>query len=502
MQATSTKRPTVIRGARLLDASRRRGEVGDVLITGDVISEIGEPGMAAPEEAVAIDAQRRLLIPGLVNAHTHSHYTLAKGLSGTWTLELHLHAGGWMSAERTAEDLYLGALLGAVEMLKRGCTACYDMVLELPVPSEEGIGTVARAYLDSGMRAVISPMLADTTFWQAIPGLRDQLSADMRPVVDRVRASPHQRTLDACRGLLRTWPHDRDRVGFGVAPTIPLLCSDEFLIGCRRLADEFDVGIHTHLAESKVQAVSGLRRYGTSLTAHLEEIGFLGPRLTAAHGVWLDADDMNRLAAHGASVAHNPSSNMRLGNGLAAVRAMLDAGVDVGIGTDTSTCSDHLNMFEATRLASLVSRVHTPDYRRWLAPLEVLSLATRGGARALGFDGCGLLEPGHKADIVFLDLDHFHYLPLNDAVNQVVFCENGEAVDRVMVGGRMVVENGRVATIDYDALKARVISATDRLRAATAERRRDLEVLAPVVGAFCVGLAQTPHDVNRYVGGP
>jgi 5-methylthioadenosine/S-adenosylhomocysteine deaminase len=498
----SIARPKVIRGGCLLDACQHRGEAADILVVDDLICEIGPPGMEVPADSEVIPASDKLLIPGLINAHTHSHYTLVKGCSASWSLEMHLNAGSWMSAERTREDLYLGALLGATEMLRHGCTACYDMVAELPLPSPAGMAAVTRAYEDSGMRAVISPMLADRTFWQAIPGLIEALPENMRSAVDQVRTSPYEVSLEACRGLLENWPQATDQIKFGIAPTIPLFCSDDFLVGCRNLADEFDVGMHTHLAESKVQAVSGLKRYNTSLTAHLDKLGFLGPQLTAAHGVWLDNDDLLRLSDHGVSVAHNPGSNMRLGNGLAAVAPMLDAGINVGIGTDTSTCSDHLNMFEATRLASLVSRAQTPDYDRWLSSGNVLSMATLGGARALGLESCGQLTPGYKADIVFIDLNHIHYLPLNDVLNQLVFCENGEAVDAVMVGGRMVVEKGVVTTVDYEQLKNKVRAAVDRLRETTAERRRELDALEPIVGAFCLGLAKTPHHVHRYIDSP
>src|SRR5207244_3342656 len=147
--------------------------------------------------------------------------------------------------------------------------------------------------------------------------------------------------------------------------TIPMHCSDEFLTACRDLAREYDVPLQTHLAESRGQAVLGLKKYGKTLTAHLGDLGLLGPRFSGAHGVWLDADDVRRLADAGASVAHNPTSNLRLGNGVAATRLMLDRGLRVGVGTDSPSSSDTQNMFEALRWASYLSRIGTPDYRRW-----------------------------------------------------------------------------------------------------------------------------------------
>ena len=178
---------------------------------------------------------------------------------------------------------------------------------------------------------------------------------------------------------------------------------------------------------------------------------------------------MQRLGDHGASVAHNPGSNMRLGNGLADVRGMLERKVNVGIGTDGANCSDNLNMYESMRLASMVSKTQGPDTDRWLTTGEVLAAATEGSARALGFgDKLGRIAPGYKADIVFLDLHNVNWLPFNNAVNQLVHTEDGSAVHSVMVGGRMVVEDRRVVGVDMAALARRVEDARARLEEATA----------------------------------
>jgi guanine deaminase len=286
-----------------------------------------------------------------------------------------------------------------------------------------------------------------------------------------------------------------------VAPTIPHHCSDEFILGCAAIARDFDVGLQSHVAESKVQAVVGMRLYGKTLTAHLDELGVLGPHFTVAHGVWLDDDDMARLGDHGASVAHNPGSNMRLGAGLADARAMLDRRVNLGIGTDGASCSDNQNMYEAMRLASFVSKAHGPDWQRWLSTREVALAATEGSARALGFgDRIGRIAPGYKADLVMLDLDHPNWLPFNNAVNQLVHTEDGNAVHSVMIGGKMVVENRRVLNLDLARLRDRAEAARERLAAANADNRRLYEALEPVVGSYCPGLARQPYHVHRYVG--
>jgi guanine deaminase len=432
----------------------------------------------------------------------HGHGNLAKGMGDRWTLELLLTAGPWLSGGRSLEDRHLSAKLGAVEMVLKGCTAAYDLPFEWPAPTSEGLEAVGRAYADVGMRATVAPMVADRTFFEAIPGLMDVLTPAMRRDVAGLRLAPWKTSVAGIRRALRGWTLDREHVRLAVAPTIPHHCSDDFIRACVDLAKEHGLGLHTHVAESKVQAIVGLTLYGKTLTAHLDDLGVLGPRFTVAHGVWLDADDMTRLGDRGASVAHNPGSNLRLGNGLADMRGMLDRRVNVAIGTDGANCSDNLNVYEAMRLASLVSKGQTPDVERWVTTGEVALAALEGGARALGLDGAiGRLAPGHKADIVFLDLDHVNWLPCNDPTNQLVHTEDGNAVDSVMIGGRMIVEHRRLTTVDVPALARQAEAARARLARASAPAKALYERLAAVVGRFCPGLAHTPYHVERYVGG-
>jgi 5-methylthioadenosine/S-adenosylhomocysteine deaminase len=490
---------TILRGGRVLDIMAGTADFADILIDGDTIHEIGPPGLLAPAGATEISAARRLLHPGLVNAHTHGHGNIGKGMGDRWTLELLLTAAPWLVGNSTIEDGYLSTQLGAVEMVIKGCTACYDLSFEWPVPTAEGLARAAQAYADVGMRAVVAPMVADRSFFEAIPGLMEALPPALQAHTAELRMPPAMATIAAMRQALAGWSFDRDQVRPAVAPTIPHHCSDEFIRGCADLSREFDVALHSHVAESKVQAVTGIRVYGKTQTAHLDALGVLGPHFTVAHGVWLDDDDMRRLGDKGASVAHNPGSNMRLGSGIADTRAMLDRQVNLGIGTDGSNCSDNQNMYEAMRLASFASKVRGPDWRRWLSTHEVALAATEGSARALGFGGrIGRIAPGYKADIVMLDLDHPNWLPLNDPVNQLVHSEDGTAVASVMIGGRMVVDNRRVLTVDVARLGQRIEAARERLAAANADYCRLYEALEPVVGSHCPGMARLPYHIHRY----
>ena len=493
------KRRSVLRGGRVLDAQAHRAAHKDILIDGDTITEVGPPRMPAPDEAVSIDARNRLLHPGLINAHTHGHGALMKGSGDRWTLELLLTHAPWVNGHRAFEDKALSTKIGAAEMVLKGCTACYDLHYEWPLPTAEGLDAIAGAYSEVGMRAVIAPMIADLSFYEAIPGLMDALPPNLRAEVEQLRTAPGRITLAAVRKSLKAWSRDTDQVRLPVAPTIPHHCSDRFMAACATLAREYGVGLHTHVSESKIQAITGMRRYGGTLTGHLDSLGLLGPDFTAAHAVWFDHDDMRRMAAQGASVAHNPGSNMRLGSGLADARAMLDRSVNVGIGTDGAQCADNQNMYEAMRLASFVSKVQSPDTGDWLTTEEVVEAATEGSARALGMAGkIGRLAPGYKADIVFLDLDHINWTPLNDPTNQLVHTEDGTAVDSVMIGGRMVVAGRRLTSVDTAKLSCEAEAARARLARANRDLVRLTGRLEKVVNSYCPGLARIPYHVHRY----
>jgi guanine deaminase len=198
---------------------------------------------------------------------------------------------------------------------------------------------------------------------------------------------------------------------------------------------------------------------------------------------------MKRLGDRGASVAHNPGSNMRLGNGLADVRGMLERQVNVGVGTDGANCSDNLNMYEAMRLASLSSKVQGPDVERWLSTGEALKAATEGSARALGLENeIGKIAPGYWADIVFLDLHHINWIPTNDPVNQIVHTEDGTGV----------VENHKLLTVDLPKLAAQAAASQARRAELTGNAKKLYERLEKVVGAFCPGLAKAPLHIDRF----
>jgi 5-methylthioadenosine/S-adenosylhomocysteine deaminase len=343
--------------------------------------------------------------------------------------------------------------------------------------------------------------VADILFHRTVPGLVDGLPAELRRAVDAVESAPTSTLLRLTEEAVRKWHGTAGgRIHVSVAPTIPGQCTDELLVGCQRLAQEYGVAIHTHLAETKIQAIHALQRWGETLVAHLASFGLLGPRFVGAHGIWLADDDISRLADAGASVVHNPTSNLRLGSGLAPVREMLDRGLTVGLGTDGSVCSDNQNLFEAMRFAALVGTVRFPHApASWIDGQTAWQMATSGSARVMGLaDEIGRVAPGYQADLLLLRADSAYLRPLSHVVNNLVYAETGSAVDTVLVGGRIVVRSVKVLTVDEDKLHARAQEAADRLRA----RNKSAWVLAanlrPYLTAACQASVVTPYPINRY----
>jgi len=490
----------LIRGGQVLAGMPAVLQRVDILIEGDRIATMGA-GLTPPSGAQVIEAGDRLVLPGMGNAHTHAHGHLARGRVGSWTLEDLLTYSPANSGFRTPEDEYLSAAIGAIEMLKTGCTSAYDLYIAIPAITDESFEAVVRAYTDVGVRVVLAPAVADVVFHQTVPGLMDLLPADLQRTVKDMQPSPTKGLLNLTERAIRRWHGGADgRIRIGVAPTIPNQATDELLDGGAALAREYGVGFHTHLAESKVQVVESRRRWGKSIVARLADHRVLGPGFVGAHSVWLDDDDLRMLADAGAAVAHNPGSNLRLGVGIAPVREMLDRGVAVGLGTDGSTCADNQNLFEALRIASVISTIRFPhETARWLDADTVWALATTGTARVMGQAGdLGALAPGRKADLVLLRTDSIFLRPLADPVKALVYAETGASVDTVLVDGRVVLEGGRVTTVDEARIYARAQEAADRQRERAADAWALAGRLAPYVAAACRGAVATPLPINRF----
>jgi guanine deaminase len=490
----------VVRGGEVLRGEPPALARADVLVDGDRIADVG-PAVTAPAGAEVVDAAGCLVVPGLVNAHTHGHNILLRGLADRWTLEDLLNHGPALNANRTVEDHYVGAALNAVEMLRTGCTAAYELFMTAPAPTIDDLDAVARAYADVGIRAVIAPAVADVVFWHAVPGLVESMPTELRRRIEAVAATPTDALLKLNdEAIRRLHGSAGGRIRISLAPTIPTQCTDAFLEGCARQVRDHGVGLHTHLSESKVQAIAAQRRWGKTAVERLGELGLLGPRFVGAHGVWLTDDDIRRLGDAGACIAHNPASNLRLGNGIAAVREMLDRGVTVGLGADGSMSSDNQNLYEAMRLAGLIGNIRFPHLRdRWLGAGDVWRMATIGSARAVGLgDEVGAVERGRYADLVLLRGDGPFLRPRSDVAGSLVYVETGADVATVIASGRVVVRDGRVLTVDEARLRQRAQEAADRLRRQNTAGWALAAEVGPYLSTACRAAAVAPYPVNRY----
>jgi len=250
---------------------------------------------------------------------------------------------------------------------------------------------------------------------------------------------------------------ERSRSGIMLGPSSPMNCSDALLREVVKLAEQYDLGVHTHLLETRLQAWTAQKLYGKTVCAHLAEIGFLSSRVSGAHSIWLDDRDIDLMASSGASTVHNPASNLKLGSGIAPVAQLKTRGVNVALGTDGGDTSDSYSIFEQMRLAAYLSRVVAEDPENWITAADALRMGTINSAQAVpAWRGkIGEIKPGYSADMILLK-PTLRLRPLRDVVHQLVFCEDGQSVHTVLVAGEIVVDGGRLTGVDEDSLIRRV----------------------------------------------
>lgn len=448
---------TRIEGATIIAMDAAHGSepfTGDILIEGDSIKAIG-PGLGAAPADRVIDGRDRLVIPGLTNAHVHSWEAMFKGRYDNMPLELWmLYAYPILGCKPLSERLiYLRTMLVAMECLKTGVTNVVDDIIELPGQSLEALGAAFKAYDDIGIRATVSGHIINRPFPETIPYTDELLPAELKArVAEQPPPSTDEFIAFAREGIARF--HGKSgRLRYAVAPSGPQRCTDDMLVAAHELAREFDTTYHIHILETKTQAVTGHEFYGKTLIRYMHDLGALSERTTIAHSVWVTDEDIAMIADANCSVAHNAISNQKLGAGIAPFRKLLDAGVNLALGSDGISTSDTPRIFDVMHAAALLHKVTTPDYTKWPNASEILHAATIGGARsAMIHDITGSLEPGKRADLVLLDMKSLNFTPLNDPRNHLVYCENGTSVEEVFVNGELVVSDGELTNVNETAL--------------------------------------------------
>ena len=470
---------------------------GYAIVTDGRIVEAG-PG-AGPDGNfdLTFNDPSKILMPGLVNGHGHSPSNLLKGTWSRLPLEIwrqYIRAG-WR--EYSDEAIYVSTQLGIVEMIRTGCTAVMDHFYTGSRSPHMGALHAVKAMSDAGMRGALALTLSDREY-QATVGIDAQkLSKGAHDEVTRISRYEGAETLDDFIRFATTVRELTHLVAPVVGPSAPHRCSDALLLRCKDIARELNTMVHIHVCETKGQFLQGRKLFGKTVVAHLDEIGFLSDRVSMAHCVWLTDDDIDRVVRSGAVAVHNPASNGKLGSGRMRFDDMLRRGVQLALATDGSGSNDTQNMFETMRLASLWHNRNDRDYKDWPSPQAILRAATSDSARALGLGGkTGMIESGQFADLVLLTTDSYHFAPLNDAVNQIVFCENGISVTDVMIDGHWVLRDGKLLTINettlYDRARALRAEMDERLK----RQFSNTAELEPALRASYLSTAQMPWS-NR-----
>jgi 5-methylthioadenosine/S-adenosylhomocysteine deaminase len=426
----------VVAGAALpMDAAFTVRGATAVAVRGGEILALGSP---AEIDAAYVPRSRvvragGVLLPGFVNTHTHAAMNLLRGLSNDQPLMEWLRKFIFPAEAKNVSPAFVraGTDLACLEMIRGGTTAFADMYY---FESD-----VASSVEKAGLRAV----LGETWLDFPAPG-----HANL------------EESKSVTRAFLEKWK-GHPRVTAAIAPHAPYTCSRETLLAARTLADEFGAPLLMHVSETQDEQKQILEKYGKSPVAWLDEIGFLGPRLSIAHGVWLSPDDLKVLAERKVSLSHNPESNMKLGSGVAPVAAARKAGVVVGLGTDGVAGSNNdLDMLDAMDFAGKLAKVSALDPTPLAAP-DLLRMATIDGARTLGLDRLvGSLEPGKRADLIVVDLDNAHAQPVFDLPSTVVYASRAGDVSLTVVDGKVLWDGRRVTTLD----EAKVLAAAKEWR--------------------------------------
>jgi len=395
---------------------------GLIAIKDGMIIYVGKQDDAPRFEAdKVIDGHRKVAMPGLVNCHTHVAMSIFRGIAEDLELDKWLKETIWpLEAKLKPMDVYRGALLSCLEMIKNGITCFSDMYFHEDV--------VARAVKESGLRAVLAP-----------------------GIIEAGDPERGQKMLDESISIAKSYHgYAGGRVTTQIGPHTAYTCSLDLLKKVCEAASSLKVGLHIHLAESRDAASIVKKLYGRGEVDLLSDMGFLGPDVLAAHCTQLSQEDIELLAESNVKVAYCPVANMKLASGICRAKELLDAGMTVGLGTDGPASNNTLDMFETMKFATLLQKTLYMD-PRVLPAKRVLEMATMDGARALGIDeAAGSLEIGKKADLILIDVDKPHLTPMHDLYASLVYAARGSDVDTTIVDGKILMENRKVKTLDED----------------------------------------------------
>jgi cytosine/adenosine deaminase-related metal-dependent hydrolase len=425
-----------------LGETNRRIADGGLFVRGNRIEQVGVTAELPEGADKVIDARGMIVLPGLINTHHHLYQTLTRAVPGAQDAPLF----GWLKtlykiwSGLTPDAIYTSALVGLAELMLSGCTTASDHLYIYP--GDCRIDDEIRAAMDIGIR--FQPCRGSMSLGQSDGGLPpDEVVEDEEFILWDTR-----RVIEAHHD-----PQSGAMVRITVAPCSPFSVTPELMRESAALARSYGVMLHTHLAETKDEEAFCLERFGRRPVAYAHELGWMGDDVWHVHCVHLDEEEVELFAETGTGVCHCPSSNMRLGSGIAPVRALLDAGANVGLGVDGSASNDSSHLLAEVRTALMLQRVlGCPSA---LSAGEVLWMATHGGAMVLGRSDIGQLAPGKAADVIGLRLDRLDYAgALHDPLAALVFCQP-QRVDVSIINGEVVVDDGHLLTVDLESVVER-----------------------------------------------
>jgi len=432
-----TDNTILIKNALILNPNNFEEKRQSVLIKDDLISEIADEIDESNADKI-IDASGKILLPGFVNTHTHLSMTLFRGLADDLSLDSWLNDHIWpMEANLNGDYCYIGALLGAVELIKSGTTTFSDMYFYME--------DVARAVDEAGIRAVLSYGMIDF-------GDAEKREAEIKE---------NLQLFENCNGMA----DGRIKVFFG--PHSPYTASEELLIKVRELADKYNMGIHIHVSETQKEIDDVSQEKGLRPFEYLDKIGFLGPDVVAAHCVWLSDEEIEIIKKNGVKVSHNPCSNMKLASGISPVSKLIENDICVSIGTDGASSNNNLDLIEELKTASLLQKVSTLD-PNVLNSHEALAMGTIKGAEALGLsDEIGSIEVGKKADIILIDTNSANMVPDSSTLtSNIIYSSNGSNVDTTICNGKILMENKKLTVLDEQEIYEKARKAIKNLKEA------------------------------------
>jgi 5-methylthioadenosine/S-adenosylhomocysteine deaminase len=470
-------RKTLLGCVALIGEDARPDGPVDIVVEDRLIRDIRPSGAAAPEGS-AIDMRGRLVTAGLINGHHHSHEGYYKGRKDNLPLEL------WMNyvrplkpIELTPREVYLRTMIGAIEAVRSGTTTLCDDTNVSPRIRPDHVEAIFQAYEDIGIRAYVGITLFDRPFFRAVPFVDEEFPKDLLVELDATKMYSTAELLDFARKLARDHHPQSHRVGYIVAPSAPQRCTEDFIRAVRRMADDFDLPVMMHVQETRMQVVTGQLWYGSTMVEYLDRIGFLKPNTQFIHACWLNPREIDIIARTGVTVQHNPTSNLKVGSGLAPIRALIDAGANVSMGTDGCGSIEGPDIQNALYLAALLQKLRG-DYPKWVGAAEAFRAATMGGAKALGRGReLGAVEKGRIADLTAYRLDTIPFTPLNNALHQLVYAATRAEVDFVMVDGEVIFADGRLTRVDEPRLLAEIKEAHARIEPLLTDSENDVERL-------------------------